>query len=442
MFDDFEYRSTRAYLPLFIVGGLLIAFLTGRLTPIHVPDTHSYLEYPFGSLTGIGEAIRTPGYPIWLLFFKFTFGLKFVPAAQVVVHSIAAWAMFRELIRWGMGRTHASIVGFTIAIGCTATDNISTISSDALAASVGVMTVTCLLRWIRRGESRWSVILLSVVAIMLRPAYLFLIPWLFVATLLLRKLVDGTWRGAIWPAIQMSGLLLIPLFGWMFFRFAAVGDFGMLPFGHQNLGGILVQLLNDDELQALPGASGEVGSAVVQYKTQYDADVGFAKGDFGATMTIDSRWDNMTYHVLIPAAKSVAVNQKNTTVHRTIADMNKTIVKQYPMRYMKWLAKAARRGAWAIAANIVMHPVFLAAIAGSILLLIARAVGSGFSVESFADSVSLRALTIVTFTYLVTKLGFVVLTSPAIGRFSDAAAIFLPGWIAVVSLSWYLAPPE
>ena len=103
MFDDFEYRSTRAYLPLFIVGGLLIAFLTGRLTPIHVPDTHSYLEYPFGSLTGIGEAIRTPGYPIWLLFFKSTFGLKFVPAAQVFVHSIAAWAMFRELIRWGMG---------------------------------------------------------------------------------------------------------------------------------------------------------------------------------------------------------------------------------------------------------------------------------------------------------------------------------------------------
>ena len=68
--------------------------------------------------------------------------------------------------------------------------------------------------------------------------------------------------------------------------------------------------------------------------------------------------------------------------------------------------------------------------------------GQRFSVESYADSISLRALTIVTFTYLVTKLGFVVLTSPAIGRFSDAAAIFLPGWIAVVFLSWYLAPPE
>lgn len=442
MFDDFSERSSRFFLPLFVFSGLAIAFVFGRLSPTTVPDSLSYLEYPFGSLTDIGQSIRTPGYPLWLWILKPSVGLGLVPAAQVIVHCLAAWAMFRELRRWGMLTGAALAVAATIGIGCTATDHISTISSDALAASVGVMTVTCLMRWARRRDARWSVVLLTVIAIMLRPAYLFLIPWLFVATLLLAGLVGSGWRTAIWQGLQMAFLVLTPIVGWMFFRFAVVGDFGMLPFGHQNLGGVLVQLLSDEELQSLPGASGDLGKVIVEHKTKFDAETGFAPGEFGATMTIDNRWDDMTYHVVIPAAKSVAINQKNTTVHQTIATMNKSIIKQYPQRYIKWLVKAARRGAWAIAADIAMHPVFLVGITGMVLLVIGRAVGSGFAAESIPDSISLRALTIVAFTYLVAKVGFVVLTSPAIGRFSDAAAIFLPGWFAAVFLHWHRATTD
>lgn len=437
MFDDFSERCSRFYLPLFVVGALVIAFFSGRLNPHYVPDSVSYLEYPFGSIGGIGDSIRTPGYPLWLWLVKHTIGLAMVPAAQVIVHSIAAWAIFRELRRWGMSTASAFLVGLTIGIGCTATDHVATVSSDALAASVGVLAVACLLRWVRRCDSCWSVVLLAVIAIMLRPAYLFLIPWLFIATLLLRKLVGSDWKPAFWQGLQLAGLVLIPLVGWMFFRFATAGDFGMLPFGHQNLGGVLVQLVTDEELESLPGASGELGKAVVEHKQRFAAESGFAAGEFGATMTIDNRWDDMTYQVVIPAAKSVAINQKNTTVHQTIATMNKSIIKQYPMRYLKWLVKAARRGAWAIAADIVMHPVFLLGIGCMVLLIIGRAVDGGFTAESIADSIALRALTIVAFTYLLTKVGFVVLTSPAIGRFSDAAAIFLPGWIAAMFLHWH-----
>ena len=45
---------------------------------------------------------------------------------------------------------------------------------------------------------------------------------------------------------------------------------------------------------------------------------------------------------------------------------------------------------------------------------------------------SLSSLAIVAITYLAMKLGFVILTSPPIGRFADAAAIFLPAWLAAV----------
>ncbi|MFG0290016.1 MAG: hypothetical protein ACF8CQ_17680, partial [Rhodopirellula sp. JB044] len=38
-----------------------------------------------------------------------------------------------------------------------------------------------------------------------------------------------------------------------------------------------------------------------------------------------------------------------------------------------------------------------------------------------------RALVLLAFTYAAFKLGFVALTSPPIGRFSDAAFVFIPG---------------
>ncbi len=84
-----------------------------------------------------------------------------------------------------------------------------------------------------------------------------------------------------------------------------------------------------------------------------------------------------------------------------------------------------------------MHPVFLLAIGLMILALSKRAVVGGSQPFAIDDTVAMRALTIVTFTYVITKVGFVILTTPPIGRFSDAAAIFLPAWVAVVFLQWW-----
>jgi len=54
-----------------------------------------------------------------------------------------------------------------------------------------------------------------------------------------------------------------------------------------------------------------------------------------------------------------------------------------------------------------------------------------------SGSPALDALTIVAITYLFAKLGFISLSSPPIGRFSDAAGIFLPPLIAAGFVRWY-----
>ena len=424
----------------FVSGGLLLAWLTGKLTVILVPDSPSYLQYPLGSLEEMCRSIRTFGVPLWLKLWNSTFGLGFVPAAQVIVHATAVWWLFRELAHWNLDRTYRIAIAITAGVGCTANDLISTMSSDALAASLGVMVVTAVLRWARQSDSVQTVlpiVLLASMTIFVRPAYLFLGVWLLIAGALLRRLHEVPWRSALFSALKLSVLLAVPVLTWMGVRKATVDDFGFLPFGHQNMGAILVQLVSDEELQSLPG---KMGSAVVIEKDRFDKEVGFAKGEAGATMTIDSRWDDMTYHVVIPAAISVAGDDPIAS-HRAVANMNRSIISRYPLRYIVWLVKSARRGAWAIVADITMHPIFLLGIGVMVLVFLQQAVIGNLD-RVLTDSIGLRAFTIITFTYLITKLLFVILTSPAIGRFSDAAAIFLPGWIAVVFLRWLKAKPR
>ncbi len=420
---------------LFVGGGLALALVIGRLDPHYVPDSRSYLEYPFGSLEKICRASRLPAYPLWLLLFRQTVGIAVVPAAQVIVHATASWLLFRELGKWGMAVAPRLAAAIAVGIGCTAMDHIHTISTDAMAASLGVITATAVLRWARLdgGELSWlPIVIAAVTTIFLRPAYLFLIPWILVAGAMLRRSQDTDWRSAWRSSFGVSLLTALPILAWMTMRLIVVGDFGILPFGHQNLAGILIQLVNDEELTEV---GGEHGAAIVEAKNEFDEEVGFAAGEAGATMTIDARWDDMTWRIVVPSANRL-VGGDIVASHQAMARLNRAIIRRFPLRYVTWLLKAARRGAWGIAADMVMHPVFLAVIGVMVLLLLRQVVIGRAATVTIGDTVGFRAFTIVTFTYLIAKLGFVILTSPPIGRFSDAAAIFLPAWLAAVCSCW------
>tara|TARA_R110002049_G_scaffold4601_4_gene31977 strand:+ start:257058 stop:258500 length:1443 start_codon:yes stop_codon:yes gene_type:complete len=466
-FDD--SKSYRVFVWLMLVTiGLLLAWVTGRLEPNLVPDSASYLEFPFHSLDAACRSIRTPGYPIWLRLVIGLGGLSFVPACQVVLHATAVFLLVTELRRWSMPWWPLVAIATAVAIGCTPMDHISTISTDAVAASLGVITVSLMLRWSRLdGPFRFSILvaIVAAITIMVRPAYLFLIPWLVVAGWLLRASVvirtakhrrdhaaihskgrrkDGgtlSDHGAmIRSGLVLAGLTLVPILGWMLLRLSVTGDFGMLPFGHQNLAGVLVQLVTDDELQSIRGESSDLAKEIVREKTRL-AQTGhtFAAGEPGATMTIDARWDDMTYFVVIPAAERLVPSDR-IAQHNEIARLNKRIIRMWPMRYALWLAKAVRRGAWAIAVDIVMHPIFLLVILSTMAIVLLRCLtGPVLGTVEFPQP-SMTALAIVTLTYLIMKVGFVVLTSPPIGRFSDAAAIFLPAWFMAMWVCWLRTP--
>lgn len=434
-------RRLISYL-LAIAAGVVIAALTGRLEPVIVPDSASYLDYSFASFDHVARSIRTPGYPAWLQSIIAVAGLGAVPLCQVVMHATASWWFWLELRRWDMPGVGALLAACAVGVGCTPLDHISTISADALAASLGVMTATATLRGVRRGGSladAFPPAVLAVVTISLRPAYLFLLVWLplVVVLLLIRRGVG--FRRCLPTAAIVLLLTILPVVGWMGARYVGVGDFGIAPFGHQNLAGILVQLLSDRELRQF----GELGSAIADRKAAYLAGADEPADRVPtATMTIDARWDAMTYFVVIPAAGDVIGNDAIGT-HRAIGRLNRSIVARWPARYLVWIAKGVRRGAWAIAADIVMHPVFLPMIGLGLLVVVYRATHGSWVQPGWRSSQGLDALAIVAISYGIAKLGFVALSSPPIGRFSDAAAIFLPALGAVIwTALWVPRVPE
>jgi hypothetical protein len=273
----------------------------------------------------------------------------------------------------------------------------------------------------------------------MRPAYLFLIPWVAIAGPVLWTMARGLERGVstnrsagraifwtIWPVM----MIVIPLLMWVALRGRLVGDPSLLPFGHQNLAGLTIQWVSDEELLAAPGKSGELAAEIIRGRKRFleSRPPEYVRADPRATMTIESRWDDYTWHVVVPAADRLYPDD-TIAAHHAIRDLNRDLLKRFPLRYFRWLLLGARRAAWGIAADLTMHPPFLAA---GILMLIWslwRAITGRKHAAPRVD-LGLDALWVIAITYAALSLALVIATSPPIGRFADAAAIFIPACLA------------
>jgi hypothetical protein len=426
---------------------MLFSYLTGRLQVKTVPDSASYLQYPFDSLDAALRSTRTFGYPLLLRVISSTFSLSFLPAFQVLIHATACWWMLRELFRWPVTNVVSWAAALAIAFSPTTLDNVSIISTDSVAASLGVMTAACLLAWARahrsNSQERYRPVLLAVVAsllalsaIAMRPAYLSLIVWLPAAgTLLLTmRCADAVcvpWKRAIRSSTLLAMLVLIPILAWIAFRGVLVGDFAMLPFGHQNLAGITIQLVSDEELASTPAPADELAKQIIAKKNSHleSSCYPFSRDD-RSTMAMEARWDDYVWLVVVPATSSLQGNDAIAN-HKTIAALNRDIIQRFPVRYARWVLLAMRRAIWGTVANIAMHPIYLPCLLFVLAWYVWRLHG-GIFVCSSGSSEGIRALHLIAITYFFVQVGFVVLSSPPLGRFADAAAIFIPASIAAI----------
>lgn len=421
------------------VGLVLLCIVTGRITPHQVPDTPSYLEYSFASAEDIATQIRTPGYPVILRLIESispssSFALQAVVILQIALHALAVVLWYREMRLWGIPQFPATLGCLALSVTNTFWDHIDTIATDAISMSLSLIVLVCVSRIWRSGNAarQWITAgLLSTLVIMIRPAYLFLIPWLFLAMIvrpagavpvrLPRRLLD---------AGTIVTIPLIAMMIWCGFRGKVTGDYGVLPFGHQNMAAVTTQLLSNDELTALPGADGELGAAIGKSREQL---MGVTDATT-ATMTIEERWDDMTYSVVIKVAQD-EIGQTIIEQHQGLARLDTAIVQAYPLRYVRWWLLSIRRGFWGSLANIAMHPVYFPCLMGLVGLAMWRCLIDTRVIDPkpvLTKWTACKPLWLITMSYAFSKIAFVGLTSPTIGRFSDAAMVLVPTSLAVI----------
>ena len=457
-----------------LVAILLVAFAfaasTGRLTPHHVDDTASYLEYPVDTLSDALLSTRTPAYPILLKIIGATVGIAAIPILQWWLHGMAAWRFVIEIDRWRQfdrdaidcrsdclnrdkrkllsGRLPIWLIGFSIALGCTAVDHLSTLATDGIAASLGVFLVTAMLRWVRLDRPKITalqILLLAAIVIMIRPAYLAVIPWLVIggSTLIVMKHRHGTdakpmrwFSGVILPPMILSAVVFLGLLSWMLLRLIVVNDFGVLPFGHHNLAGITLQLPSDDELRSLDSSQQPLVESIIKHRDQAIERGRIPQNlDDKSTMAMEARWNALIYRSVVPATFELEPDD-SVVRHQMIGKLNQQILSRYPMRYVRWLILATRRAIWGTAANAMMNPFLLTPFLILVAIMVLRS--CGVSIASNWGSLgpmATSALLLVSVSYMGVMAGFVILTTPPMGRFIDATAIFVPGLVMVMLLN-------
>lgn len=433
-------KTFSSRLAVVTVAMVLVSYVSGRITPHSVPDTPSYLDYSFASADEVARSFRTPGYPLLIRANEWLFSpgqrsLQAIVIFQIFIHAIAVCVWFDELIRWSVPHRAALVGCLAFAVTNTFWDHVDTIATDSISMSLG-MIIAGLIMTVWRTRISWGKTIalgsLMIVVIAIRPAYLFLLPWVF-ATMLIRPAGSAcsVGRSRLFDAVAMMVLPVVALAAWCGFRGSVTGDYGILPFGHQNMAAVTTQLLDNDELARLTKERFgppliDLGKAIGQKRS----DLMDMQSRTDSYMSLENRWDEMTYSVVIPATADV-IGGDVISQHDALSKLDSAIVSEYPWRYAKWLALAIRRGLWGSAANLVMHPIYFPCWIALAIWAIVWSSWRSLRTRPI-DWSPIKPLLVVTISYALMKIGFIALTSPPIGRFSDAAVALAPLLVGVV----------
>ena len=430
---------------LCLLQSLAIGWVCGASQgPHRVPDTASYLNYPGMFELAQSESIRTPGYPIVVKLFELTCGIQWIGWFQFLFHGLVCFCFYVELINWRLGRLATSAATFALLVAGTVVDHGNTISTDSLAASSSVLCMVMLLRLQRRGLYRATilwVVATATVAIAIRPAYLFLIPWLAIVTFAISLRLQQRLSASLRLSMVVSLAAALPAIGWIVYRLIVIGHFGIAPFGQANLAAVLTQLVTPEERAALVDDDEQLrrlSNTIDEYTQSYPG----RTFDFGnlTTTQINRQWDDMTYQVIVPAVREVA-DDTAAARDRMAGRLNVAVIRNYPQRYMRWLLLAVRQAAATIATDILLHPIYLLATLMFVSHLFWRSIVSvqtGAPHVKAAGRLGVDVLWICAVSYCGTKIMLVIMTSPPIGRFVDAAAILIiPATVAALLTGYY-----
>ncbi|MUM78597.1 hypothetical protein GKC30_13235 [Pseudodesulfovibrio sp. F-1] len=254
-----------ARMPLLWLGVLLLdrfaTFSTSASFVLeHLPDTNSYLNIPFDSLTGALSSLRTLGYPLLLALIP----VSILPEMQLLLY-LAAVFVFALGIGSLAGKWTGVFMSLPLVcmIGAYRLDGLIYIAhhaTDSMAlaaalAALGFLFLAFSAEGKRRGLFVTACCLITLLGYHIRPAYLFLLPlmpfitlgWVFLNNPsasrkdAAKKVLLPVTAGVVLPFVLFCGM-----------RYVVVNHFGLVSFGGHNIVRIAGNFLDRDTAEAMP----------------------------------------------------------------------------------------------------------------------------------------------------------------------------------------------
>ncbi len=441
----------------------------GKLSPVAVPDTVSYVEFPFSSWSAALGHLRTPGYPLFLsLIAQITPDYSAAPLIHFIAYGIAVGLVHRGLRHvcpssWQRMAISSSLLYSNILLGY-----VEILATDTLAAAGGIAVTGLLVERqtapsATTANSRWlnllAIGLILFATCLVRPAYLFLIifvpltgtflSWLTERNSLnlpdrggsgFRKLLDlwksGVGRNTCRAAVELLAVSVTPLLAYCTLRWCVVGKFGLVAFGGFNLIGISGQWLDASLLSNLPEASRPLAQRALEYRQRITSSTPVS-GDLTNYSEMEARYDTTIWQVFHPAARDLFGDDTRRT-NTELRQLASAIVRARPKLYAIWLVKSTRQAARVVVSDFVRNPAYLLLTAACVLLqlgatLFGRRTPSADQEPRTKNQAAVAnsaeqggILFLVAVLYAGLQLLLVILVCPPLGRMTDAAAVLLP----------------
>ncbi|MBP90244.1 MAG: hypothetical protein CMJ64_26635 [Planctomycetaceae bacterium] len=426
-----------------VVLACLLALL-GRFRPEVVPDTASYSDFPLSEPRAALQQIRPFMYPL-VLAFSSLLGADFaaVPFFHFIAHILAVLLFMKALQAWDCRPMQATVVASGLLWSSTLQRYQQCVAPDTLALSAAIAAISLLLMLVRSPNKRTVSLLLGVclfATYQMRPAYLFMLPLMPLLAVplswLARPADDFDQQAAYRLATRLAVVAFVPLLLFAGLRWVVVGHFGLVAFGGYNAAGVMGQFLTAEMVPELPADVQPLAMNALQRRDALVARSSLNAEVTTSYTTIENRFDTYTWQIYAPAARDEA-NGDLLMMNSLLSRFARSIVFRKPRSYAIWIIKAGHRGIYTVFAELLFNQAVLLLLATYVVIQLRivwlRRMGSLDSTAIDGDQADVTStLFIVAIAFLFAKLALVIITTPPLGRFMEAASVFYPAVLASV----------
>lgn len=455
-----RYRAHYWLAILLMQGCLWGALLNGLelLPPQRQPDTASYEQTPWSSLTDLMGHMRTPGYGAFLdVVHRCGLSDATIPLVQYAVYVCAVCLFWWGLTQWSGMPVLGCAAASMLLYGNIAIRFGGSLTPDLLAAAAGVASIGLLLGSHSARLNWWRMVLtglLITVAWMLRPVYLFLIPLLPLLDLALISLQPDTPRSqSNWLRVaKLTSCGLGPLALWCGMRFAIVGDATPVAFGGNHMLALACNFATEADTPQLTPELQPLWKDVLRHRHELAAatrerrpladwfvdhpaellrdaeDIRYSAEPSGHYSLIESRFVLDVWGVCTPVTKN-HVGDDWLAADRTMRQLGNELIHQHRQDYVRYYFKAVVRGCLlSLTEQLRNWPQML--VLGALGLLIwrqARLPGQNKPAVLLIPMAWLQmivGLGTIACVFALLKVLAIAVTTPPIGRMTDPAGMF------------------